>query len=86
VTRELSNQLVEVDAYIRLNVTRGLEDIVFNDWSHIGLIEGHTKTYLETASVTQTIARASETIIRQVGAITLGHISMSGLLLLMLLH
>jgi predicted acylesterase/phospholipase RssA len=86
VARELSNQLVEVDAYIRLNVTRGLEDIVFNDWSHMGLIEDHTKTYLETASVAQTIARASEDIIRQVGVITLGQISMSSFLLLKLFH
>lgn len=75
IARELSSQLVEVDAYIRLNVTRGLEDIVFDDWSCMGLIEDYTKTYLETTSVSQAIIKLSEKITGKVGSITLGQIT-----------
>jgi hypothetical protein len=75
VARELSSQLIEVDAYVRLNVARGLEDVLFDEWSKMGLIEDHTKTYLEAAPVAQILSKVTEKITRQVGAITLGQIS-----------
>ncbi|PVF92936.1 hypothetical protein CPB86DRAFT_809169 [Serendipita vermifera] len=74
VARELSSQLVEVDAYVRLNVTHGLEEIVFDDWSCMGVIEDHTKTYLETSAVSQAIVRILGKISEQSGSITLGQI------------
>jgi hypothetical protein len=75
VARELSSQLIEVDVYVRLNVARGLEDVLFNEWSKMGLIEDYTKTYLEAAPVAQILSKVTEKITRQVGAITLGQIS-----------
>ncbi|PVF92937.1 hypothetical protein CPB86DRAFT_743500 [Serendipita vermifera] len=77
VARELSNQLVEVDLYLRLNVNHGLEDIRFDDWSRVGSIDTHTRTYLETTSVTQALAKATDKITKQVGSITLGQLNRS---------
>jgi predicted acylesterase/phospholipase RssA len=77
VARELSNQLMEVDAYLRLNVNRGLEGAKFDDWSCVGPIETHTRTYLETTSVTQAVSKSATKATKRVGSITLGQLSSS---------
>jgi hypothetical protein len=69
-------QLIQVDAYVRLNVNRGFEDTRFDDWSCIITIDGCIKTYLEAASVTQAVDIASEKITRRIRSITIGHLSM----------
>jgi hypothetical protein len=76
VAREMAIQSIQVDAYVRLNVNRGLEDTRFDDWNCISSIEGPIKTYLEASSVTQAVDTASEKISKRIGSITLGQLSM----------
>jgi hypothetical protein len=76
VAREMGTQLITVDAYVRLNVNRGLEDVRFDDWSHISSIESCIKTYLEAPSATRVMDAVSEKIMRHTGSITLGQLSM----------
>jgi hypothetical protein len=76
VAREMGTQLISLDAYVRLNVSQGLEDVRFDDWSCIGLVEGYIKTYLEAASVTRAVDLVSEKIMGRIGSITVGQLSM----------
>jgi hypothetical protein len=76
VAREMAIQLIQIDAYVRLNVNRGLEDTQFDDWNCISSIEGPIKTYLEAASVTQAVDTASEKIAKRIGSVTIGQLSM----------
>jgi hypothetical protein len=75
VAREMATHLIQVDAYVRLNVGRGLEEIRFNDWSCISWIEGCIKAYLEAASVSSAVGAVSEKIKNHTGSITLGQLS-----------
>jgi hypothetical protein len=75
VAREMGMQLITADAYVRLNVNRGLEDVRFDDWSCISAFEGCTKTYLEAPSVTRVVDVASEKITKRIGTITMGQLS-----------
>jgi hypothetical protein len=77
VAREMANQLIQVDAYIRLNVNHGLEAVKFDEWSCINSIESHVKTYLQVASVTRAVDTASEKIMKRIGSITVGQLSMA---------
>jgi hypothetical protein len=68
-------QLITVDAYIRLNVSHGLEDVRFDDWSCINPMESCIKTYLEAPSATRVVDAVSEKMMRHIGSITLGQLS-----------
>ena len=75
VARELAAQLFNVDAYLRLNVDRGMEDTEMSDWEGLGTIEGHTETYLEVPAVTKAIDSSLQRLQDRVGSITLGQLS-----------
>ena len=75
VARELAAQLFNVDAYLRLNVDRGMEDTEMSDWEGLGTIEGHTETYLEMPAVTKAIDSSLQRLQDRVGSITLGQLS-----------
>jgi tetratricopeptide (TPR) repeat protein len=75
VAKDIGNQFIQVDAYVRLNVNRGLEEVIFDDWSCIGSIEGCIKAYLEAAVVTRALDAVSEKITKHVESITLGQLS-----------
>jgi hypothetical protein len=75
VAREMGMQLITVDAYVRLNVSRGLEDIRFDDWSCISSFEGCIKTYLEAPSVIRVVDVVSEKIMKRIGSITIEQLS-----------
>ncbi|PVF95039.1 hypothetical protein CPB86DRAFT_739370 [Serendipita vermifera] len=77
VARDMANQMIQVDAYIRLNVNRGLEQLRFDDWSCISSIGGCIKSYLEAASVTRAVDAASEKITKRIGSITVGQLTRS---------
>jgi hypothetical protein len=77
VAREMASQLIQVDAYVRLNVSRGLERVQFYDWSCINSIESSTITYLEAASVSRTVDVTLEKITKRIGSITAGQLSMT---------
>jgi hypothetical protein len=76
VAREMATQLIQVDAYVRLNVNRGLECIQFDDWSCIRSIEGCIKAYSQAVSVTRAVDTVSEKITRRIGSVTMGQLSM----------
>jgi hypothetical protein len=77
VARELATQLIQVDAYVRLNTPYGQETIRFDDWSCISSVEGGVKAYLEAASGTCAVDGVAEKIKKQIGSITLGQLSKS---------
>ncbi|PVF91981.1 FabD/lysophospholipase-like protein [Serendipita vermifera] len=77
VARDMANQMIQVDAYIRLNVNKGLEQLRFDDWSCVSTIEGCIKAYLEAASVTRAVDAASEKITKRIGSITVGRLTRS---------
>ncbi|PVF93157.1 hypothetical protein CPB86DRAFT_877372 [Serendipita vermifera] len=74
VAREMANQMIQVDAYVRLNVSQGLEQLRFDDWSCIGSIEGRIKAYLQAVAVTRAVDAASEKITKRIESITVGHL------------
>jgi hypothetical protein len=75
VARELATQLFNVDAYLRLNVDRGMESTEMKDWETLGIIEGHTETYLEISAVTKAIDSSLQKLQDKVGSLTLGQLS-----------
>jgi hypothetical protein len=75
VARELATQLFNVDAYLRLNVEQGMENMEMSDWEGLGKIEGHTETYLEVPAVTKAIDSSLQRLQDRVGSITLGQLS-----------
>ena len=84
VAKELSNRLFTVDAYLRLSVDRGMEDISMIDWSILGDIESHTDAYVETSAVAEAFEASLGRLRSKLGSLSLGnsvHISLSCLVL-----
>jgi hypothetical protein len=75
VAKDLSARLYNVDAYLRLNVDKGLGGVEFDDWSSLGDIETHTRMYIGNATVSGSIDSSLQHIRGRVGAITLGQLS-----------
>ncbi|KIM22389.1 hypothetical protein M408DRAFT_43504, partial [Serendipita vermifera MAFF 305830] len=51
VAAELSARLSGVEAYLRLNVDRGMESIGIHEWDDLGPIETHTSTYMNDTAI-----------------------------------
>jgi hypothetical protein len=75
VARELSTRLFNVDAYLRLNVERGIESTSPDDWSMLGDIETHTGSYAESIAVTEALDASWMRVRRNIGNVTLGQLS-----------
>ena len=75
VAKELSTRLFAVDAYLRLNVDRGMEHTFITDWSSLGTIENHTSAYVEGAMITDALETSLGHLRSRVGSITLGQLS-----------
>jgi hypothetical protein len=75
VANELSTRLCDMDAYLRLNVDRGMENLVMNEWEDLGPIETHTSAYIETAEVSESIETSLKSLQGCTGTVTLGEIS-----------
>jgi hypothetical protein len=75
VATELSTRFCDMDAYLRLNVDRGMEDLVMNDWGDLGPIETHTSAYVERADISETIEASLRSLQGGTGSVTLGEIS-----------
>jgi hypothetical protein len=75
VARELAAQLFNVDAYLRLNVDRGMENMELSDWKGPGTILGYTSAYLEVPAVTKAIDSSIGKLQDKVGSVTLGQLS-----------
>ena len=77
VARELSTRLHNVQAYLRLNVDRGMENVKMYDWTCLGAIESHTNAYVEITTITEAIESSMGHLQNRIGSATLGQISTS---------
>jgi hypothetical protein len=75
MAQELATHLFNVDAYLRLNVDRGMENTKMSDWEGLGIIEGQAETYLAVAAVTKALNSSLLRLQDGVGSITLGQLS-----------
>jgi hypothetical protein len=75
VTKELSTRLCDMDAYLRLDVERGMDKLVMDEWDDLGPILTHTSAYLETAGISETIEVSLRCLQGGTGTVALGEIS-----------
>ena len=75
VAKELSTRLFTVDAYLRLNVDRGLEAVSMTDWGTLGIIESHTCAYVETSTVAEAFEASLNRLRSRIGSLSLGQLS-----------
>jgi hypothetical protein len=75
VAQELHARLYNVPAYLRLNVDRGMESLVMEDWSEFGDIESHTEAYVAVASVSESLDLSLRSLTGRTGTIALRQLS-----------
>jgi hypothetical protein len=75
VAKELSARLCDMDAYLRLDVERGMENVLMNEWDDLGPIEVHTSAYVETAGISESLDASLLRLQGSTGTVTLGEIS-----------
>ena len=76
VAQELSTRLFDVEAYLRLKVEKGMDDMCIDRWLELGDVEAHTRIYLENSAVSEALDSSLQRLHARVGTITLGQISM----------
>lgn len=74
VAQELSARLFNVDAYLRLSVDRGMEEVVM-DWNNLGSIESHTAAYIDKTGVSEALDSSLQHIKERIATVTLGQLS-----------
>jgi hypothetical protein len=75
VAKELSTRLCDLNAYLRLNVDRGMENLVMNEWDDLGPIETHTSAYIESTEISKALDASLRRLQGGAGTVTLGEIS-----------
>ena len=75
VAQELFTRLYNVDAYLRLNVERGTDNICLDNWLNLGDIEAHTRVYFDNPAVSAALDFSLRNLQERIGCITLGQIS-----------
>jgi hypothetical protein len=75
VAQELHTRLYNVQAYLRLNVDRGMENVGMEDWGVLGGIESHTGAYITVMSVSESVDTSLRNLRGRVGTVTLGQLS-----------
>jgi hypothetical protein len=71
VAQELHTRLYNVQAYLRLNVDRGMENVVMEDWSVLPEIESRTAAYISLGSVSESLDNSLRNLRGIAGVITL---------------
>ncbi|PVF93869.1 TPR-like protein [Serendipita vermifera] len=77
VESEISYQLYDVGAYVRLNVDQGMEEIRFHDWNQLGKIKSHTRKYLQSTSVNKLIDGSIISLEKREGTMSLYQLTRS---------
>ncbi|KIM21446.1 hypothetical protein M408DRAFT_333464 [Serendipita vermifera MAFF 305830] len=77
VAVELSTRLSGVEAYLRLNVDRGMESAGMHDWDDLGSIETHTSAYMDNPTIQEYIEASLQRLHGRVGLVTLREINYS---------
>lgn len=72
---ELATRLSGINAYLRLNVERGMEGISMTDWTVLGSIEAHTSAYIEDPAIVGLLDASLRRLQKRTGTVTLGHIN-----------
>ncbi|KIM26165.1 hypothetical protein M408DRAFT_197093 [Serendipita vermifera MAFF 305830] len=75
IARELSFQMSELSAYLRLNVDKGVENMKLTDWDRLGDIEGHTDVYLQAPGIGEAVENASHALRGCLGSVSLGDLN-----------
>jgi len=76
VARELDARLFNIEAYRRFNVERGMKNMELDNWDILGDIETHTRSYIETNTVTKALDISLGHLRSKIGTTTLGRLSM----------
>jgi len=71
---EISQHLSDVDAYLRLDVDKGLNDLKISDWHRLGAIESHTEVYVQSFPISDKIDKALGLLQSTSGNFTLGNL------------
>jgi hypothetical protein len=74
---EMSHHLSEVDAYLRLDVDKGLNGLQLSDWHRLGAIESHTDVYTQSFAISKRIDKALDLLQSSSGNFTLGNLGMT---------
>ncbi|KIM22335.1 hypothetical protein M408DRAFT_79170 [Serendipita vermifera MAFF 305830] len=75
VANELAGRLATIDAYLRLNVIKGMESLEMKDWDHLGAVGTHTATYLAMGGISESIDSSLRRMQARVGSVTLSQLS-----------
>ncbi|PVF92030.1 FabD/lysophospholipase-like protein, partial [Serendipita vermifera] len=75
IEKEISYQLYDVGAYVRMNVAQGLEDIGMHDWSRLGKVTSCTKQYLESISIIKLLDTTVEFVTERRGTMSLNQLT-----------
>jgi hypothetical protein len=75
VEKDLSTRLCDMGEYLRLNVERGMENLVMTEWDDLGPIESHTSAYIDTDMTSEALDSSLKHLQGRTGAVTLGQIS-----------
>jgi hypothetical protein len=78
VAKELSTRFCDMDAYLRLDVDKGMENLFMNEWDDLGPIETHTSAYIGMVEISETLEASLRRLRGGSGAVTLGEISAYG--------
>ena len=70
---EISQHLSDVDAYLRLDVDKGLNDLKL-DWHRLGAIESHTDVYVQSFPISDKIDKALGLLQSTSGNFNLGNL------------
>jgi hypothetical protein len=71
---EISQHLSDVDAYLRLDVDKGLNDLKISDWHRLGAIKSHTEVYNQSFPISDKINKALSLLQSISGNFTLGNL------------
>ncbi|KIM22352.1 hypothetical protein M408DRAFT_79164, partial [Serendipita vermifera MAFF 305830] len=75
VANDLASRLSSIDAYLRLNVIRGMESFSMKEWDQLGNIETHTDNYLAMGNVSDSLDSSLRRLQARVGSVTLSQLS-----------
>jgi hypothetical protein len=75
VATELAARLYDVNAYLRLSVDKGIENIEMDQWGVVGEIEMQTACYVESQTITHALEASLKCLSQRSGTVTLGHLS-----------
>ncbi|KIM21557.1 hypothetical protein M408DRAFT_102455, partial [Serendipita vermifera MAFF 305830] len=74
VANELATRFSSIDAYLRLNVIKGMDSVEMKEWEQLGRVESHTATYLAMGGVSDFIDNSLRRMQARVGSVTLSQL------------